>query len=210
MNEELIAGLMSSFGMKYLCLKRETGIPTVMARMVTCCGRDEGRRDRTVESRDPDRIAKFNSDWFEMATDLGLFSAGRRFMVSLSPAIDPVFDQAREETDNWKDPAWWESVWGLVELDSDWDLAGAGAASRVLGAGFGHPSFATSAEDGSVFIVGTVWQDSIGVAAMPEPHRSPTLRELARRNMGKRTASENRDLAMFLERGKECIPPVDQ
>lgn len=201
---------MSSFGMRFLCLKHATGIPTLIAGMVTSCGRGEGRSDRTVKLDDPDRVAKFNSDWFEMATDLGLFSTKRRFMVSLSPAIDPVFAQAREETDNWEEPAWWESVWGLVELHSDWDLAGAGAASGVLGAGFGHPSFAMSAEDGSVFIVGTVWQDSIGIAAMPKPHCSPTLREVARRNMGSRTVSENRDLAMFLERGKDCIPPVDQ
>ncbi|MEU0477741.1 hypothetical protein ABZ260_00950 [Streptosporangium sp. NPDC006013] len=202
MNEELVARLMSSFGMRFLGLRRGTGIPARIAGMVTSCGPDDGRHDRTVELHDSDRVAKFNADWYEMATEFGLFSTDGRFLVSLSPAVDPVFDQAREEADDWQDPAWWECVWGLVELLSDWDIAGAGAASRVLGSGYGYPGFAMSALDGSVFVVGTQWQDSIGVAVVPTPYRSPTLREMARRNMGTRTASENEDLIAFLGRRK--------
>ncbi|GAA3417959.1 hypothetical protein [Streptosporangium vulgare] len=204
LNEELVAGLMSSFGMKFLGLRHGTGIPTFVAGRVTSCGQEEGRRDRIVKLDDPNLISKFNSDWHEMATEFGLFSVDRRFLVSLSPAIDPVFDQAREETDDWEAPSWWESVWGLVELLNDWDLAGAGAASRVLGAGYGHPSFAMSAMDGSVFVVGTVWQDSIGTAALPTPYCSPTLRDSARKSLGSRTAAENEDLKAWLARGKEC------
>ncbi|MGP3910071.1 hypothetical protein [Nonomuraea sp. 10N515B] len=209
MNEDLIARLMSDFGMRFLGLRRETGIPAFIAGMVTSCGRDEGRCDRTVKLSDPDRIAKFNVDWYEMATELGLLTEDRRFLVSLSPAIDPVFDQAREQATNWEDPMWWESVWGLVELLGDWDFAGAGAAAGILGSGYGHPGFVMSAIDGSVFVVGTVWQDSIGIAAMPEPYCSPTLRELARRNMGSRTVAENNDMAAFLVRGEDCISPLD-
>lgn len=203
MNEELVAGLMMGFGMRFLCLRRGTGIPARMAGMVTSCGPEEGRRDRVVKLDDPHCIEKFNADWYEMSTEFGLFSADRRFLVSLSPAIDPVFDRAREEADDWEDPAWWERVWGLVELSSDWDLAGAGAASGVLGAGYCTPGFAMSAVDGSVFVVGTVWQDSIGTAVLPEPYRSPTLQELARRSLGTRTASENEDLIAFLDRGND-------
>ncbi|GAA2915497.1 hypothetical protein GCM10010517_81590 [Streptosporangium fragile] len=204
MNEELVASLMLSFGMKLLGIRRGTGIPAFIAGMVTSCGPKEGRRDRVVKLHDPDRIAKFNADWYAMATEFGLFATDRRFLVSLSPAIDPVFDRAREEAEDWEDPAWWESVWGLVELLSEWDLAGAGAASRVLGSGYGHPGFVMSAVDGSVFVVGTVWQDSIGTAVLPTPYCSPTLRDLARRSMGSRTASENEDLAAWLARGKDC------
>lgn len=207
-NEELVARLTSGFGMIFLGLRRGTGIPANLAGSVTSCSRTEGRRDRTVELHDPERIEKFNADWFEMATELGLFSEDHRFLVALSPAIDPIFDQAREAAENWKDPVWWEWVWGLFKLQDGWDLAGAGAESGVLGSGYGYPGFAMSAMDGSVFIVGTVWQDSIGTAALPEPYNSPTLRELARRRMGKRTDSENRDLAIFLGRGKDCIPPA--
>ncbi|GII77229.1 hypothetical protein Sru01_22110 [Sphaerisporangium rufum] len=168
--------------------------------MVTSCGPEEGRRDRIVKLPDPDRVVKFNADWYEIATEFGLFAADRSFLVALSPAIDPVFDQAREEAHDWEDPVWWQSMWGLVELADDWDLAGQGAASGILGSGYGHPGFSMSAVDGSVFIVGTVWQDSIGTVVLPKPYRSPTLRGLAHRNMGSRTAAEEEDLIAFLNR----------
>ncbi|WP_344475943.1 hypothetical protein [Nonomuraea monospora] len=91
----------------------------------------------------------------------------------------------------------------MVELHDTWDLAGAGAASGVLGSGHGHPGFAMSATDSSVFVAGTVWQDSIGVAVVPQPHRSPMLQELARRNLaGRRTAEEREDLLKWLARAE--------
>lgn len=204
LNEELVARLMLGFGMKFLGLKRRTGIPAFIGGMVTSCGREEGRRDRIVKLHDPDRVMKFNADWYAMATEFGLFSKDRCFLVSLSPAIDPVFDRAREEAEDWKNPVWWESVWGLVELLNDWDLAGAGAASHVLGSGYSHPDFVMSAVDGSVFIAGTVWQDSIGTVVLPMPYCSPTLRSLARRSIRSRTASEGEDLEAWLARGEEC------
>ncbi|MFF5110015.1 hypothetical protein [Streptosporangium sp. NPDC000509] len=204
MNEKLAARLMLRAGLKLLDIRHRTGIPTFIAGMVTSCGPQEGRCDQVINLDDPDRVAKFNADWYAMATDFGLFSADRRFLVALSPAIDPVFDQAREETDNWEDPAWWESVWGLVELLDDWDLAGAGAASHVLGSGYGYPEFAMSAIDGSVFVAGTVWQDSIGITVLPAPYCSPTLQDSARKSLGSRTVSENEDLAAWIVRGKDC------
>ncbi|GII67028.1 hypothetical protein Skr01_71130 [Sphaerisporangium krabiense] len=202
LNEELVARLMAGFGMRFVCLTRRTGIPAFIAGMATSCSPEEGRRDRVVGLDDPQRVGKFNADWYELSTEYGLFSADRRFLVSLTPAIDPAFNSAREEADDWEDPAWWEHSWGLVELSDEWDLAGAGAASGVLGSEYGHPGFAMSAIDGSVLIAGTVWQDSIGSAVLPKPYRSPTLRELARRNVGFRTPSENEDLITFLNRNE--------
>jgi hypothetical protein len=197
---------MSGFGMQFLGLRRKTGIPPLLATMTTCCGANEERHDRVVAFDAAERVARFNADWYAAATEFGLFSVERQFLVALTPAIDPVFDQAREETDDWENPAWWEHTWGLVELHDNWDLAGAGAASGVLGSRHGYPGFVMSATDGSVFVVGTVWQDSIGVAVVPQPHRSPTLRELAHRNLnltGRRTAEEREDLLKWLARA-EC------
>ncbi|MGW0198110.1 hypothetical protein [Nonomuraea sp. NPDC003201] len=203
MNEALVARLMAEFGMKFLGLMRGTGIPACIAGMTTTCSPEEGRRDRVVDRDDPDRVAKFNADWYELATEFGLFSAERRFLVLLTPAIDPVFDRAREEAEDWRNPIWWECMWGLAELMEVWDLAGAGAESGVLGSGHGYPGFTMSAVDGSVFVKGTVWQYSIGTAVLPMPHRSPTLRDLARRNLGTRTAAENDDMLAWLARGRD-------
>ncbi|MEU6711943.1 hypothetical protein ABZ897_10760 [Nonomuraea sp. NPDC046802] len=205
MNEKLVAGLMSGFGMKFLGLMRGTGIPTRVAMVATSASEVELWHVRAVELGDPDRVAQFNADWYALATEFGLFSAERQFLVMLTPAIDPVFDQARESTDDWEDPAWWEHVWGLVELEGDWDLAGAGAASGVLGSGYACPAFVMSATDGSVFVVGAVWRDSIGVAVLPAPHCSAGLQEVARRDLGsRRTEGEREDLLAWLARGEDC------
>lgn len=191
---------MLAFGMRFLGTRRGTGIPTRIARVTTCAGPEDGRRDRIVDLNDVDLIARFNAEWCALATEHGLFSAERQFLVALTPAIDPAFAQEREETDDWEDPAWWEYVWGLVELQEDWDIAGAGAESGVLGSAYGQPAFVMSAIDGSVFVVGTRWEDGIGVVALPQPYRSSTLRELARRNLeaGGRTEEEEQDMQAWL------------
>ncbi|MEU6781646.1 hypothetical protein ABZ912_20795 [Nonomuraea angiospora] len=178
-----------------------------MAMVATSAYDEESWHVRAVELSDPNWVAKFNADWYALANELGLFSADRRFLVMLTPAIDPAFDQAREAADDWEDPAWWEHVWGLVELEEGWDLAGAGAASGVLGSGYGSPAFVMSAIDGSVFVVGADWRDSIGVAALPAPHCSAGLQEMARRNLdSRRTEGEREDLLAWLARGEDCHP----
>ncbi|MEV4476527.1 hypothetical protein [Nonomuraea sp. NPDC049504] len=200
MNEELVAERMSAFGMRFLGLKRGTGIPTRLTGVVTCAGGNDGRHDRIISLEDEDRVTRFNAEWYELATEYKLLSADRQFLVALTPAIDPVFAQAREATDDWEDPAWWEYTWGLVELEESWDIAGAGAASGVLGSTYGEPAFVMSSLDGSVFVAGTRWEDSIGVAVVPEPYRSSTLRKLARRNLdvGRITEEEEKDLRVWL------------
>ncbi|WP_229400403.1 hypothetical protein [Micromonospora okii] len=188
--------IMPGFGLRFLGFKRSTGIPNFVAWSVTSCHPREGRRDRTVGIDDPDRVSKANAGWYALATELKLFSAERLFLVSLDLSIDLAADRGSVD----EDPA--EMVWGLVELLDEWDIMGAGAASRILGWGFGCPGFAMSAVDGSVFVQGTVWQDSIGSSALPCPSQVPSLREMVRKNLGKpyRTAAENEDALSWLAR----------
>lgn len=207
MNEHLIAELMSSFGMRFLGVRRRTGIPPWVASLVTTVGPREGRHGRTVSRSHPDSVEIFNRDWYALSSEAGLFSGEHQFLVSLNPGIDPDFDRAREAADDPEDPSWWECEWGAVELQDGWDLAGQGAASGVVGSGHGYPGFVMSSMNGSVFVVGTVWQEAIGVSVLPRPHCSSTLQEAARRYLaGRRTASEREDLVAWLTRGEDCPP----
>ncbi|GAQ57638.1 hypothetical protein a10_07509 [Streptomyces acidiscabies] len=190
-NTEIPAQAMKDYGLRFLGFRRGTGLPTYIAGMVTSCHPDEGRRDRTVALDDPDRVSKANADWFELATECGLFSVDRQFLLSISmPRPDAV-----DDTDV-------EGVWGLVELMDDWDIMGAGCAVGVTGSRYGCPAFVMSALDGSVFVQGTLWQDSIGTAALPNPQRVRSLRDIAVLSVGKpyRTAAENEDTLAWLAR----------
>lgn len=195
---ERLGEIMPGFGLKFLGLQFSTGIPSFAAWMVTSSSPEEGRYDRTVMLDDPDRVSKANADWYALATEFELFSVERKFLVSLDVSID--LTEARGAFGD--EPG--EHVWGLVELLEDWDIMGAGAASRILGWGFGCPGFAMSAVDGSVFVQGTVWQDSIGTAVLPNPGQVSSLREVVRRNVGKpyRTSAENEDALSWLARVK--------
>src|SRR3954469_21026919 len=114
---------MPTFGFEFLGLRRGTGIPSFAAWTVTSRSPDEGRRDRTVGLNTPDRVALANADWFALASEFGLFSADRQFLLSLEIADD----------DKLADGEPGERVWGLVELHDDWDVMGAGAAAHILG-----------------------------------------------------------------------------
>ncbi|MEO3777024.1 hypothetical protein ABGB16_09250 [Micromonospora sp. B11E3] len=187
---------MAGFGFEFLSFERSTGIPSFAAWMVTSTHPNEGRRDRTVGIDDPERVSRANADWYELASDYGLFAEDRRFLVSLEvPLPSPVGGADEEEVG--------ELVWGLVELAEEWDVMGLGAASGVLGWASGCPGFAMSSLDGSVFVQGTVWQESIGTAVLPAPHKVASLREVVRRNVGKsyRTPAEDADALAWLARG---------
>ncbi|MET9561539.1 hypothetical protein [Streptomyces tauricus] len=191
MNAEILAQAMKSCGLRFLEFKRGTGIPPYLAGMVTSCRPDQGRLDRTVALNDPALVSKANADWFDLATDHGLFSVGRQFLLSISvPHPD-----AADDTDV-------EGVWVLVELLDSWDVMGAGCAAGVTGSEYGRPAFVMTALDGSVFAQGTVWQGSIGTAVLPHPHRVQSLRDVASLNVGKpyRTAAENEDTLAWLAR----------
>ncbi|MFK0258102.1 hypothetical protein [Streptomyces sp. NPDC090445] len=191
MDTEILAQAMKDCGLRFLGFRRGTGVPPYVAGMVTSCSTDEGRRDRTTALDDPARVTKANADWFELATAFGLFSVDRQFLLSISvPNPDAV-----DDTDV-------EGVWGLVELMDDWDIMGAGCAAGITGSPYGCPAFVMSTLDGSAFVQGTVWQDSIGTAALRNPHRVQSLRDVARLNLGKpyRSAAENEDTLAWLAR----------
>lgn len=190
-NIEILAQAMKDCGLRFLGFRRGTGIPPYVAGMVTSCRPDEGRRDRAATLVDPARVPRANAGWFELATEFGLFSADRQFLLSISvPHPDAV-----DDTDV-------EAVWGLVELLDDWDIMGAGCAVGVTGSQYGCPAFVMSALDGSVFVQGTVWQDSIGTAVLPNPDRVQSLRDIACLSVGKpyRTAAEDEDTLAWLAR----------
>lgn len=193
-NAEVLAQAMKDCGLRFLGFRRGTGIPPYVAGMITSCCPDEGRRDRTVALDDPVRVPKANADWFELATEFGLFSVDRQFLLSISVPSPGAVD----DTDV-------EGVWGFVELLDDWDIMGAGCAVGVTGSRYGCPAFVMSALDGSVFVQGTVWQDSIGTVVLPNPHRVRSLRDVARLNVGKpyRTAAEDEDTLAWLARQGE-------
>ncbi|GGY69758.1 hypothetical protein [Streptomyces omiyaensis] len=188
---EILAQGMKSCGLRFLGFRRGTGIPPYLAGTVTSRRTDEGRRDRTAPLDAPDRVARANAGWFELATETGLFSDDRRFLL----AVNVPRPGAVDDTDV-------EAVWSLVELLEDWDIMGAGCEAGITGSRHGFPAFVMSALDGSVFVQGTVWQDGIGTAVLPAPHRVESLRETARLNVGKpyRSAAENADTLAWLER----------
>ncbi|MER6448600.1 hypothetical protein [Streptomyces venezuelae] len=191
MDAEILERAMEDCGLRFLGFRHGTGIPPYVAGMVTSCSADEGRRDRTAALEDPDRVSRANVDWFELATEFGLLSVDRQFLLSISvPHPDSVDDSDVE------------GVWGLVELMDDWDIMGAGCAVGITGSPYGCPAFVMSALDGSVFVQGTVWQDTIGTAVLPNPHRVQSLRDVARLNVGKsyRSAAENEDTLAWLAR----------
>ncbi|MFI6232051.1 hypothetical protein ACIBD9_00650 [Micromonospora sp. NPDC050784] len=181
---------MADFGFRFLGLRTGTGVPNFAAWMVTSRQPNEGRCDRTVSLDDPDRVAKANADWYELSSEHGLFSKERRFLVSLELPLSDAVDEVGE------------LIWGEVELADEWDVMGLGAASGVLGWARGCPGFAMSSLDGSVFLQGTVWQDSIGTAVLPDTYSVASLRDAVRRNVGKpyRTAADNADALTWLNR----------
>ncbi|MFJ2896191.1 hypothetical protein ACIO87_15090 [Streptomyces sp. NPDC087218] len=199
MDCEFLERVMPECGLRFLGLRRSTGIPPYLAGMVTSRHPDEGRQDRIVGLHDPDRVAKANVDWYELATEYGLFSEERRFLLSLPIPV------VSEGADNSADDEPPEAVWGLVELLDAWDIMGKGGEVGITGWAYGCPAFVMSAVGGSVFVQGTMWQDSIGTAVLPVPHRVKALRDIARLNVGKpyRTAAENEDTLAWLARGDE-------
>jgi hypothetical protein len=188
MGDESLRKEMAAFGLRLVGMKRSTGIPTFAAGMVISCRPEDGRRGRTVGLHEPDRVAMANADWFALAHESRLFSGSGRFLLAVKPP-----SATRHESG--------ERVWALVELLEHWDIVGAGAASGLLGSGYGSPAFCMSAVDGSVFVQGTAWRDSIGTCVLPKPYCVPSLRDLVRRNIGKpyRTLAENEDAIAWLK-----------
>lgn len=92
----------------------------------------------TVEKREPDLQGRINESWYRLAGHGGLFESARReFYVAVDLA------EPDGEAEYW---------WARVVLRDVWDLAGAGAATGVLGNGFLHPAFVMLSLDGESIV----------------------------------------------------------
>ncbi|NAS26641.1 hypothetical protein GT755_33825 [Herbidospora sp. NEAU-GS84] len=201
MNEEFVARDLAACGVRLIGIRRYTGVPPQMAARIATVGPEDGRRDQIFKADDPDLAAAFNRAWYATAVEHGLFSEGERFLIAMDQGKDPDFFQAREESDAWRNPRWWELVWALVELEPGWDLGGAGSRSRILGSG-GHPAFDLSSADGSVIVGATWWEDdTVSLMVLTEPHRVETLRAQALRILeGSTLDAEKEELTAWLAR----------
>lgn len=137
-------------------------IPPTLATFAGSCSSEEGALGAAVDLDDPRVREKANAEWYRLAQDGGLLAGvGSQFLVAVN----------RTERDS---PQWW---WVRVELLNEWDIVGAGAASRILGNGPCLPSFVMLSLDGNVILRCDVGQMSIDFSMVREPHHAQTLRQ---------------------------------
>ena len=133
--------------------------PTLATVVINYPSESEPRRYSTVEVGVEDLVARANAGWFQLASENGLFSADREFLVAVKQS-----DQ------------WW---WAHVRLAESWDVMGRGAAG-ILGNGEGYPGFVMMSLDSEVVIRGDVWQTEIGAVLGRSPSTNVQLRDYAR------------------------------
>lgn len=120
----------------------------------------------------PRLVGRLNADWYDLAASSGLFDERREFLLQLPQgtrshraALDHM------HSGNWAAPA----LWTRVRLLDRWDIMGRGAESAFLGVRSGHPGFAMSALDGSVFVSCSTGEIGVGVLAVRHPDRSENI-----------------------------------
>ncbi|MET9645249.1 hypothetical protein ACFZB6_29225 [Streptomyces syringium] len=150
-------------------------IPVSAASGMGYLSADEGRAGVLIRHEEADLCARINEEWERLALERGLFSngaeGGREFLAGLDiSGSDP----------NEAEPEQIMCRWVRVELAPVWDLAGAGCASFVLGAGAGNPAFIMASLDGEVLMHGGYYQAGIGLSVVAHPGSIPRLRERAR------------------------------
>lgn len=147
----------------------------------------EGRMGVLIRHDEPDLCARINEEWERLALENGLFAndgeAGPEFLIGLNLAGTDLKEEEREVY-----------RWVRVRLAPEWDLAGVGCASGVLGAGAGNPTFLMASSDGEVLMKSGYYQDGIDISVLGHPGRNPRLREQARRLVSSvHLESEQRD-----------------
>ncbi|WP_329109857.1 hypothetical protein OG792_13550 [Micromonospora sp. NBC_01699] len=178
-SRDKLSALLAGAGLKLLDVPGSGDeLPVTAASLVTSCGPEHGRRDEVVELGDPHLVEKANAGWFRLASEYGLFSQSREFLLGVDFAGQDAAPILR---------------WVRVQLQDDWDIMGAGAASGILGAGSGWPGFVMMSLDGEVIVGGTTWQRSIGSLAVRHPSRIQLVRDyVGRLIVNPRTASDVR------------------
>ncbi|MFG3494567.1 hypothetical protein [Streptomyces sp. NPDC047928] len=136
-------------------------IPPLVAGQAASCPAEEGRVEAMLDIHDPLLHEKANADWYRLSVEGGLFSeTDRRFLLALSPDENSP------------------SRWFCVELQSEWDIMGKGAAG-LLGSAPCRPEFSMLSLDGNVLCFATTWEHDISTSVLPTPHRSQVLRRFA-------------------------------
>ncbi|GHG62248.1 hypothetical protein [Streptomyces griseocarneus] len=154
-------------------------IPVSAASGMGYLGQEEGRAGVLIRHDEADLCARINEEWERLALERGLFTdgtdgtdGGREFLVGLDiSGSDP----------NEAEPEQIACRWVRVEIAPTWDVAGAGCASSVLGAGAGNPAFIMASLDGDVLMHSGYYQVGIGLSVVTRPGNIPGLREEARR-----------------------------
>jgi hypothetical protein len=169
---ESIAGRLVSAG---VALGREMEhrdiLPVYVAWASVACSQKDGRIDVRI-NRDEERfVERLNESWLRLAQDFSLMDDDHRFLLGLS--------HPKSSSGSGLDEAW-EQGWFEAHLMDDWDLAGAGAATGILGSRYGYPEFVMTSMSGDVVIRGTTWEGDIGVLALPQPGGVETLRRHGR------------------------------
>ncbi|MEU0391354.1 hypothetical protein ABZ208_00935 [Streptomyces sp. NPDC006208] len=166
----------SSTGFRFheLTGTRDDLVPVLVARGVTQLYREDGRRDVNIGHDEPDLGSRINEEWERLARECGLFSLasdGRcEFLIGIDTAVD-VPDEPEFESHRWV----------RVSLAEDWDIAGAGCESGLLGMGRNNPTFVMTSVSGDVVMIAGYWQIGIGIGFAPHPERIAKLRERAER-----------------------------
>ncbi|WP_102923978.1 hypothetical protein [Streptomyces noursei] len=140
-------------------------IPPNLAGFANSCPAEEVADVEYLMSEDPQLLEKANSGWYRLAREGGLFAAR-----------DPEFLLAVDcaEPD---EPRLWR--WARVSLSDQWDIAGAGAATGILGNGSGHPAFVMLSLDGESIVRAQQGETSTEFVLVREPHHVQFFRNLA-------------------------------
>ncbi|MFC8125241.1 hypothetical protein [Streptomyces sp. NPDC057302] len=165
MQEGELTKSLAEAGLKYLGMIDSAAplIPPNLASFANSTATEGREIGIGLENDLPDLQKKANAEWYRLSTGEGLFSAAApEFLLS-------VTDSAGESPHS----LWW----ARVTLDAEWDLAGAGAAAGVTGAGWGHPEFVMLSVDGNVIARVSTGQEYTDCILLKNPHHIQTLRD---------------------------------
>ncbi|MFF0629959.1 hypothetical protein [Streptomyces sp. NPDC004296] len=167
MDESRLADSLDEAGLKYLGMVDSTTplIPPNLAGFANSCPAEGVAGVEYLTSEDPQFLEKANSGWYRLTREGGLFAAGDpEFLLAVNCA----------EPD---EPRVWR--WARVSLSDQWDIAGAGAATGILGNGFGHPAFVMLSLDGNAIVRAQQGEKSTEFVLVREPHQVQFFRKLA-------------------------------
>ncbi|WP_367044198.1 hypothetical protein [Streptomyces sp. Je 1-332] len=166
MQETQLARSLAKAGLTYLGMIDSLAplIPPNLASFVNSTAADGHCAAVGLENVAPNLVESFNGEWHRLCLSEGLF-----------PSSKPEFLLAVNEGKSDPSNALW---WARVALETEWDLAGAGAAAGVTGNGQGRPEFVMLSGDGNVIARGSTGEQYTDCVLLRNPHRVQKIREL--------------------------------